>query len=656
MGQHKKYKFALVGHSKELAEAVMSGINPKREELICKVVSRGEAIPVAKKLFAQGVEAIFGYMGNSQLMLEATGKPIIDIPRTSLDLIIAFKQAKKISSDIALSSYGDQTDGIDIIEKILNIRVHQMVFESVEDLKRQVHQVFKQGVRVAVGGGISTKFIESLGGTGILTIPRKYVINQAFSQARLIASINRKDLEQKERLEAILQMMDEGIIGTDQYGRLNIYNNAAKKILGLDKHQVYDQPFHKILKESQLTATLTHGHGGKDIVCKINGVKVVVDSMPIKINNQLRGAVALFRGANRIQNINRKVKESLYSKGFVASYRINDIIGQSTKILKTIAHATKYAATSGNILIQGETGTGKEMLAQAVHLMSPRKDQPFVAINCGAIPETLIESELFGHEEGAFTGARRGGKIGLIELADKGTLFLDEIADVSKELQMRLLRVIEEKEVMRIGGDRFVKIDVRVISSSYKDLQQEIKKGIFRPDLYYRLASLKLNLPPLRHRKEDIPLIIEHLIQKHGKKSNSINDEMLKMIQNYDWPGNIRELVSFIGSYFILLGEKTHDLQVFSSLLEENMNTDVLYNNEIVSPLEINESLLYQDIKPILDTKKDIRLKNMVETFEQVIIQNTLKSCQFSKTETAKRLGISINTLWRKSNLIKNTK
>ena len=194
-----------------------------------------------------------------------------------------------------------------------------------------------------------------------------------------------------------------------------------------------------------------------------------------------------------------------------------------------------------------------------------------MAINCAALPESLLESELFGYEEGAFTGAKRGGKIGLFELAHQGTVYLDEIADISAGLQMRLLRVIENKEVMRVGGDRYVPVDVRIISSSYKDLHREMKKDRFRPDLYYRLAVLKLKLPALRERKEDIPLIIEALLESRATSNSAFTPKMLAYLNRYHWPGNVRELISFVESYLILLKAKNHDEQLIAMLLEEQM-------------------------------------------------------------------------------------
>ena len=646
MKQHEKYKFAFVGHSNELANTVKTGVDPAQETLICKVVKTGEAITVARDLFDQGTEIVFGHMGNSRMMLKALGKPIVDIPRTRLDLIIAFKKAKEFGSIIGLSSFAESTDGIPLIEELLGIRVHQMIFDSIDNLESQVQKAFMDGIKIIVGGGISTRLMEKQGGHGILSLPRKFVIDQAFSHARMLAEINRKDREANERLKAILQMVDEGIIGTDQFGRLTEFNRAAAKILGITEQQLVGNAFSKILSEGKHTKTLTQGQSEKDEVCTINGKKVVVNAKPIRINGQLRGAITLFRGIKRIQDVNRKVKESLYSRGFVAKYKFKNILGQTKSILATIDKATKYAATDGNILIQGETGTGKEMLAQGVHNMSLRKEQAFVGINCGAIPESLIESELFGYEAGAFTGAKRGGKIGLIELADKGTIFLDEIADISRELQVRLLRVIENKEVMRVGGDRYVNVDVRVISSSYKDLRQEIAKDNFRADLYYRLASLKLNLPPLRERLEDILLIIESLIKKNGRKSHGFTNEMLNSLKHYSWPGNVRELVSFVESYYILLGREEPDPLVFSDLMNEiagYYDRSLFENNNQTGN---DTSARRSTLMPSQSNK--MFLKQMVEGFEQTVIQKTLEESHFNKTQTAKQLGISVNTLWRK--------
>ncbi|MCG8563982.1 MAG: sigma 54-interacting transcriptional regulator [Desulfobacterales bacterium] len=630
--EDRKFKFALVGHSRALADAVRAGMDPDREELICKVVKMGEAIPTAQALFDQGVEAVFGHMGNSRLMRRATGRPIVHIPRTRLDLIIAFKKARAFGSTVALSSFSRPTEGIDLIQELLDIRIHPLVFNTVDELKAGVHRAWDQGVRVLVGGGISTTIMEELGGTGVLSLPRPHVIDQAFAEARMIASVNRREQAQNQRLEAVLQLVDQGIIGTDPHGRLNLFNRAAGDILGIPDLGKHPSAFQKILRETRLMDALSRGESEKDKVCQVNGVNVVASSLPIRIHGRSQGAITLFRGARRIENINRKVKESLYAKGFTVKYQISDILGNSPGINRALEKARRFAPTRGNVLIQGETGTGKEMFAQAIHGLSRRAAQPFVAINCGAIPESLMESELFGHEEGAFTGARRGGKIGLIELADGGTLFLDEIADVPPSLQVRLLRVIENKEVMRVGGDRYVPVDIRVITSSYKDLAHESRRGNFRPDLYYRLATLKLTIPPLGERTADIPALLNPLLEHHGK--SPLTPGMVQILSAMAWPGNVRELLSLGESYCILLGEEGENLDIFMELAGE-------MGGQGAPPLP-----------PTLDPETlphpGADLKARLAPLEQQIISQTLEACQFNRAETARKLGISVNTLWRK--------
>jgi propionate catabolism operon transcriptional regulator len=319
----------------------------------------------------------------------------------------------------------------------------------------------------------------------------------------------------------------------------------------------------------------------------------------------------------------------------VARQTIDDFKGESRKIKQLIGKSKKYAITDATIMIQGETGTGKGLLAESIHNLSHRKNEPFVAVNCPALPESLLESELFGYEEGAFTGAKRGGKIGLFELANRGTIFLDEIADIPQSLQIRLLRVIEAKEVMRVGGERYVPIDVRIISSSNKDLRREVKKGRFRADLYFRLAVLKLNVPPIRDRFEDIHCIIKDLIDKYQKDVKSIVPHMKEEMKRYHWPGNIRELKSFIESYFILLGNsRGPNLDLFSDLLNEYTNDTGIDSKKLGEKSGAETS------------SKD--LKDRLNEYERIIIAETLKDCEFSKKATAKRLGISVNTLWRK--------
>ncbi|MGI6424651.1 MAG: sigma-54 interaction domain-containing protein [Tepidanaerobacteraceae bacterium] len=252
------------------------------------------------------------------------------------------------------------------------------------------------------------------------------------------------------------------------------------------------------------------------------------------------------------------MRRELYLKGHVAQHTFEDIITCSSIMEKAISEARQFAQAEAAVVITGETGTGKELFAQSIHNTSQRKGGHFVAVNCAAVPENLLESELFGYEEGAFTGARRGGKKGLFELAHDGTIFLDEIGELPLKLQARLLRVLQEKAVIRVGGDRVIPINVRIIAATHRNLEASVKNGTFRQDLYYRLNVLRLSLPPLRERKDDIPLLIDRLLEKicnkTAKKPPLLSDAVLKIFCSYHWPGNVRELQNILERLVVLKG------------------------------------------------------------------------------------------------------
>jgi len=272
------------------------------------------------------------------------------------------------------------------------------------------------------------------------------------------------------------------------------------------------------------------------------------------------------------------------------------------------------------------------VLASTIHHLSDRRDKPFVAFNCSAIPENLLETELFGYEEGAFTGAKKGGKIGLFELAHQGTIFLDEIADISAAMQLRLLRVLEAREVMRVGGDRILPVDVRIIASAHRDIRQDVQEGRFRPDLYFRLSVLRLNIPPLRERPEDILVIAEEVLRRHGVDIGCLSSSMQEMLLSYDWPGNIRELLSVLESYRILAEGGVCDERIFGQIMKEIRWGDE--STEISTPSK----------GPIGPAP----LRQHLEAFERNLITQTLKDCGYNRKLAAKTLGISLSTLWRK--------
>ena len=308
-------------------------------------------------------------------------------------------------------------------------------------------------------------------------------------------------------------------------------------------------------------------------------------------------------------------------------YGFENIIGTSKAITTVLETVKKIAPFKSSVLITGESGTGKELVAKAIHYNSPRRDKTFLAVNCGAIPETLLESELFGHKKGAFTGAIRDRK-GLFEEADEGTLFLDEIGELPLNLQVKLLRVLQESEIRRIGEDHTIPIDVRVIAATAKDLRQETVQGRFREDLYYRLNVLPLHIPPLRQRAEDIPLLVDHFIKKysasHGLRSMGITPEALRALVSHTWPGNVRELENVIERALILADTDHIDLHV------------------------LPEHIVSAQPRPLVVSEEDLSLRHNIRRIEEELIRKALLKTHGNKTRAAKLLEISYPSLLSK--------
>ncbi|MGA1867823.1 MAG: sigma-54-dependent transcriptional regulator [bacterium] len=329
----------------------------------------------------------------------------------------------------------------------------------------------------------------------------------------------------------------------------------------------------------------------------------------------------------RIEN-RRLGEENLYLRNQVAAhYNFGEMVGQSRAIQMIYQQIQKIAPTESSVLITGESGTGKELVAHSIHAMSPRKNNPFIKVNCSALTETLLESELFGHEKGAFTSAIRQ-KRGKFELADKGTIFLDEIGDMSENLQAKLLRVLQEKEIDRVGGEHTIRIDVRIIAATNRNLFKLAQKGQFREDLYYRLNVIPLELPPLRRRKEDIPLLIEHFLRKKGaemkKPVTHISHQALEALEQYDWPGNIRELENLIERALVLCDGDRILLEDFPVLLARGEH------NILNLP------------------KEDLPLHMVLENLELQLIKRAMERAGGVKTKAAEILGLKTSALYYK--------
>jgi len=357
-------------------------------------------------------------------------------------------------------------------------------------------------------------------------------------------------------LKGVVDKIQEAIIVVGVSGEISVFNPVAEEIFGLSASYVLGRHYQKIFGEfPDIIRYIAAKKNESEIIINIKGRKVLASFTCVELFEE-KGMICSFTQVSNIQRLEESVRRQLNKKGYFAKYYFSDIKGTAPPFIKAINLAKKFASTDLTVLLIGESGTGKELFAQAIHNASKRSKGPFIAVNFAALPDNLVESELFGYEEGSFTGALKGGKAGLFEQAHTGTIFLDEIGDATLSVQTRLLRVLQEKEVMRIGASKLIPVDIRVIAATNKNLPELVATGKFREDLYYRLKVLLIEVPPLRKRKQDIPLLIKEMMRKENQDKR-ISEEAMEKIMNYQWPGNVRELLNVI-KYFLSVceGEK----------------------------------------------------------------------------------------------------
>ena len=432
--------------------------------------------------------------------------------------------------------------------------------------------------------------------------------------------------EKYQQMDIIFNTINEGIVIANNKGEIIYINKAAISILKVDDKSIIGETISKVLPFCKLLSkTLATGkkYLHHEVYSEEYNNHYMVSSQPIlDENGNLFGGVAVIRDMKTVRQIYQKITGQ-------PSTSFNDIIHQSQIMEELILSAQHYASSNSTILIRGETGSGKELFARAIHNASSRRNNIFLAINCTAIPDTLLESELFGYEEGTFTGANKGGKLGLFELACDGTLFLDEIGDISSTLQAKLLRVLQEHTVRRIGGNREIPINVRIISATNRNLEEMVQNGMFRQDLYYRLNVIPLYLPPLRERREDIALLANYLFNSTVADINpnvkSISPEAIKKLESYDYPGNVREL---------------------SNIIERAIN---MARKPVITPNDIIFSIQNQSINTNNPNNNiiDFNLNAAVKNTEKRIIREALKEFNSSRKLGA-ALGISHTSIIRK--------
>jgi transcriptional regulator with PAS, ATPase and Fis domain len=361
-------------------------------------------------------------------------------------------------------------------------------------------------------------------------------------------------LELKNQQRIVLDVIDDGVIVVDDQNNIVQYNRQVLGMLKLSERDLLKKLNGEHLHKSFGSKVIEEDHI-ENLLIQINETNrsLVVTKRPIVVQGHSFGHVYIVKDVTKILDLENNLRKQLTDKGLVARYRFENICGTSRYMLECVDKAKRIARIDATVLITGESGTGKELFAQSIHNASGRSHKPFVAINCAALPSALLESELFGYEEGAFTNAKKGGKKGLFESAHTGTIFLDEIAEVPMDVQAKLLRVIQEREVMRIGGSSIIPVNVRVLAATNQDLNELVERKVFRLDLFYRLNVVPLNLPALRDRRSDIPLLIADILRELGYPTKRPDEELLTRLVGYPWKGNVRELINCL-QYMAYLG------------------------------------------------------------------------------------------------------
>ena len=590
------------------------------------------------RLERRSVDVFVSAGSNASLLRRHLQAPVATIQLTGFDILQALLVARARTARVGIVTYGQTIPELDAVKALLNIEIQQHDYTTPSEARERIAALRAAGITVVVGSSLVVELAAEAGLQGILAYSLAS-IRQGFDDALELARVARLEVGRYEQLDAVLHHLHDAVLAVDARGQVIAANPAMQRALSLSPPCV-GRSLADLPAELGLQAVLQGRAPDGDPVLRLAGRDWIAQRRAIVEHDTLTGAMLTLYDAGaiheadnrlRIQQRIRQTRKQPHGR-HVARYRFEDLLGRSAGFVRTLQVARRYARTELAILITGESGTGKELLAQAIHQASARAARPFVAINCAAFPEGLLESELFGHEEGAFTGARRGGQRGLFEAAHTGTLFLDEVGDMPLALQTRLLRVLQEGEIQRLGAAAGIPVDVRVIAATHQPLVEMVGERRFRQDLFYRLDALRLQLPPLRARREDIALLAETLLQealqRHGGllSARALLVPLLPHLQRHTWPGNVREL-----------GHTMERLAVFALQATRVDDLDWLAFAEECP--EALATLLHATTdgagRPVPVGARGERARRAIEREGG------------SATKAAQRLGISRTTLWR---------
>lgn len=591
-----------------------------------------EAAELAKVMERQGVAVIISRGGTSLAIRRAVKIPVVVAEATSFDILETLMNLKNNHPNIkrvGLMNFGNVRYDIDTMNNITGLSIEQYWYKEQSQLRDSINEACNNGVQAIIGGMFVAELARDMGVMGVLQRIGKETTMQALQRARALAAISQYDQVKARQLQSILSFLQDGIIAIDTTGVVISFNEAAERLLNIKANQVIGKTLSEVFPRFNWRGIID---GGTNYIKAKNlqDLQVSVNRIPKVLDQTIIDAVLTLKSIGSNLDSSRGGGSRQL---FKATFQFSDVVGHSFVINDVIAKAKLYANTDSTILITGESGTGKEVFAQAIHNFSNRKNGPFIPLNCAAFPQSLLESELFGYEEGAFTGAKKGGKRGMFELSAEGTIFLDEIGEMPLELQSRLLRVVQQRSIMRVGGEKPVPINTRIIAATNRNLLQAVEQKEFRSDLYYRINTMTVALPPLRERLEDIPVFVEYFMKKYSLKYNktieSIPLSIMDLLNHYPWPGNIRELENFVDRLVVTSGEGKHRWDPV---------------NDLISNMDDGSGHLSRDDKTDMIQIKVGKLNDMIEA----IVHKVCVMHGGNKSIAAEILGVSRTTIWKK--------
>lgn len=542
-------RIAYLAPNLEKLKKIKESLKEYEAEIHFEVGSLNAGLTIAKKLIDQGIEVIIARGETAFTIRDHYPEVVIvDVPISGIDLALALEKSRQFGEQVAVVSFASMIKQVELLEAPLGIKIRKYelpMLPTEKDINKKIDEALSDGANVLLGG-FSTGRIAEQRALPYVEIPTSDIayIETFFHARSLLKSIEQEKMR-GEFIRAVLNHSHEGILSVDMQGKINLINPVAEQILQYKESRDSEKTLKELCPGLSMVDVLRTGEEALSEIHLIHSMQVLCNKVPIKNNRKVIGGVVTLQDITKIQEMESQIRKELYAKGHVAQYHFSQMIAFSRTAQQTIEVARNMAKSDANVIIYGETGAGKEVFAQSIHSAGRRASGPFVAVNCASFSTQLLESELLGYVEGAFPGAQLGGKKGFFEIAHGGTLFLDEIGEMDYVNQGRLLRVLQERSIIKLGSDQVVSVDIRIIASTKKNLWADVQNGSFREDLYYRLNVLELQLPTLRERKKDIPFYAQLFLTKFAKESEknmSLSPGALRKLSEYPWPGNLREL------------------------------------------------------------------------------------------------------------------